>query len=412
MPQEALNPFEIAQRQVDAAAERLGLSDALRQVLRAPRRQTVMAVPTLMDDGSVRVLDGFRVLHSSARGPALGGLRFHPKVSLDELKAQAAAAAWTAAVAGVPLGGGAAGLACDPRRLSRGEMERATRRYAAELAGISAEEILAPGLGNDGQTMAWILDTALALGGRGLVVGRPTALGGPGQRAELASRAALFGIREACQGLRKPMRGTTVAVQGFDAVGSALARQLHDEGARVVAVGDGRGGLYAARGLDPRQVAEHEREAGSVAGFKGAERITNEELLEAKCDVLILAALDGQVTVRNAGRVRARILVEQAPGAVTPGADRTLHDRGAVLIPDLLCGVGGAVASHLEWTWDRQGQGWDEEAANRQIERATVRAFREAQEQARRHKGDLRLGALLLGVWRVAEATRLRGLFP
>jgi glutamate dehydrogenase (NAD(P)+) len=260
--------------------------------------------------------------------------------------------------------------------------------------------------------MAWMMDTGTALGGRPAVVGRPAVLGGPGPRADMVARAALFGIREACQGLRKPIRGTTVAVQGFGAVGMALARQLHDEGARVVAVADSKGGLHGSRGLDPRLVAEHERQAGSVVGFKGGERVTNEELLESKCDVLILAALEAQVSLRNAGRVRARIVAEVAPGAVTPGADRVLHDRGALLVPDLLCGVGSAVASHLEAAWNRKGQAWDEEAASRHIERATVRAFREAQEQGRRHKGDLRLGALVLGVWRVAEATRLRGLFP
>jgi glutamate dehydrogenase (NAD(P)+) len=412
MAQESLNPFEIAQRLVDGAAERLTVPDGLKQVLRSSRSQTVAAVPVLLDDGSVRVLEGYRVVHSTARGPALGGLRFHAKITPDELKAQAAVTSWTAAVAGVPLGGAAGGLACDPRRLSRGELERATRRYAAEVAALSGDDILSPDLGTDAQTMAWLHDTWAALGARRFAVGRPVVLGGPGPRAELAARAALFGIREACQGLRKPMRGTTVAVQGFGSVGGALARQLHDEGARLIAVGDSRGGLQAGRGLDPRLVAEHDRQAGSVVGFKGAERVTNEELLESKCDVLILAALEGQVTMRNAGRLRARVVAEVAPGGVTPGADRVLHERGVLLVPDLLCGVGAAVASYLEWGWARQGMSWDEEAATRHIERATVRAFREAQEQGRRHKGDLRLGALLLGVWRVAEATRLRGLFP
>ena len=417
MNQESLNPFEIAQRQFDIAAERLRLDDGMRQVLRSPKRQLIVSVPTLMDDGSIRVFEGYRVQHNIARGPAKGGIRYHPKVTLDEVKALALWMTWKCAAVNIPYGGAKGGVTCDPKKMSRAELERMTRRYASEISIIIGpdRDIPAPDVYTDSQTMAWIMDTySMTLGhsALGVVTGKPVELGGSVGRNEATARGALFCIREACQVLRKPIRGTTVAVQGFGNAGAIVARLLHDDGARVVAVSDSRGGLYSSRGLDPRQVMDFKGQTGSVVGFKGAERITNEELLEIKCDVLVPAALENQITLKNASRVRARILAEAANGPTTPGADRVLHDRGVFVIPDILCNAGGVTVSYFEWAQDMQGFFWEELEVAKQLERFMTKAFREVHETARRNKLDMRTAAYLLAVARVAGATRTRGLFP
>jgi glutamate dehydrogenase (NAD(P)+) len=416
MPQESLNPFDVALRQFDAAAELLGLPDAIRGVLRSPKRQLLVSVPTLMDDGSVHVFDGFRVQHNIARGPSVGGTRYHQKLNLDEVKALAAWSTWTSAAVNIPFGGAAGGVACDARKLSRGERERMTRRFAAELSILLGpdRDILAPDLYTDAQTMAWIADThSLGRGhsALGAVAGKPAELGG-GSRREAVARGALFCIHEACSLLRKPVRGATVVVQGFGSAGAGVARLLHDDGAKVVAVSDSRGGIYAGRGLDLGPLREHKERTGSVVGFKGAERVTSEELIQVKCDVLVPAALESQITQRNASRVRARILAEVASGPTTPGADRILRDRGVFLIPDILCSAGGVTASCLERARDLQGFCGEEAEVARHLERVMRRAFHEVHETAKRHKTDMRTAAHALAVGRVAEATRTRGLFP
>lgn len=417
MAQESLNPFEIAQRQFDTAAERLGLEEGMREVLRTPKRQLIVSVPTLMDDGAVRVFDGFRVQHNVARGPAKGGVRFHPKVNLDSIKALASLMTWKCATMNLPYGGSMGGVACDPKKLSRGELERMTRRYASEIAVLIGpdHDIPGPDVATDAQIMAWIMDTYAMSRGRsvpGVVTGKPVELGGSFGRHEAAARGALLCIREACLAIRKPLRGATVAIQGYGNAGAALARLLHGDGARVVAVSDSRGGAYSSRGLDPAQVQEHKRHAGSLVGFRGAERITNEELLETKCDVLVPAALEGQITLRNASRVRCRVLAEVANGPVTPGADRVLQDHGVFVVPDILCGGGGVTVSYFEWAQNQQGLSWDEAEVARQTEKFVKRAFQEVHEMAKRQRVDLRTGAYLLAVARVADAVRVRGLFP
>ncbi len=416
MPQESLNPFDVALRQFDAAAELLGLADGLRGVLRSPKRQLLVSVPTLMDDGSVHVFDGYRVQHNVARGPSLGGTRYHPRLSLDEVKALAAWSTWTAATVNIPFGGAAGGVACDARKLSRGERERMTRRFAAELSILLGpdRDIPAPDLYTDSQTMAWIADTySLGRGhsALGAVAGKPAELWG-GSRREAVARGALFCIHEACSLLRKPVRGATVVVQGCGSVGTGVARLLHQDGAKVVAVSDSRGGVYAGRGLDLGPLLEHKERTGSVVGFKGAERVTGEELIQVKCDVLVPAALESQITQRNASRVRARILAEVASGPTTPGADRILRDRGVFLIPDILCSAGGVIASYLERARDLQGFCGEEAEGARHLERVMRRAFHEVGETAKRHKTDMRTAAHALAVGRVAETTRTRGLFP
>ncbi len=417
MVQENLNPFDIIQRQLDAAAEKLGLDNGMRQVLRTPKRQLTVSVPTLMDDGSVRVFEGYRVHHNVARGPAQGGIRYHPKVTLDEVKALAALMTWKCATVNIPCGGAMGGVLCDTKKMSRSEIERMTRRYASEISLIMGpdRDIPAPDMYTDAQTMSWLMDTysmTLDRSAPGVVTGKPLELGGSAGRNEAIARGALFCIREACQVVRRPLRGATVAVQGFGNAGGGAARLLHQDGARIVAVSDSRGGIYASRGLDLARVVEHKEQTGSVVGFKGAERITNEELLEAKCDVLVPAALESQITLKNASRVRARIVAEAANGPTTPGADRLLADKGVFVIPDILCNAGGVTVSYFEWTQNLQGFLWDEAEVNQRLERFMKRAFQAVHEAAKRQRGDLRAGAYVLAVARVAQAIRMRGLFP
>jgi glutamate dehydrogenase (NAD(P)+) len=417
MAQETLNPYETALLQFDLAAEKIGLDDGMREVLRNPKRQLIVSVPTLMDDGSIKVFPGYRVQHNIARGPAKGGIRFHPKVTLDEVKALASWMTWKCATVNIPYGGAKGGVTCDPKKMSRGELERMTRRYASEISLLIGpdRDIPAPDVYTDSQTMAWIMDTySMTIGhsALGVVTGKPVELGGSVGRHEATARGALFCVREACQALKRPLRGASVAVQGYGNAGAIAARLLHADGAKLVAATDSRGGVYSSRGLDPLRLAEHKKETGSLVGFKGAERITNEELLETKCDILVPAALENQITQKNANRVRARIVAEAANGPTTTLADRILHDRGVFLIPDILCNAGGVTVSYFEWSQNLQGFFWDEAEVNRQLEKFMVRGFREVHELSKQRKVDLRTAAYMLAIGRVAQATRVRGLFP
>jgi glutamate dehydrogenase (NAD(P)+) len=417
MAQESLNPFEISQRQFDTAAEKIGLDDGMREVLRNPKRQLIVSIPTLMDDGSVKVFEGFRVQHNIARGPAKGGIRYHPKVTLDEVKALASWMTWKCATVNIPYGGGKGGVTCDPKRMSRGELERMTRRYASEISIIIGpdRDIPAPDVYTDSQTMAWIMDTysmTMGYSSLGVVTGKPMSMGGSAGRNEATARGTLFCIREACQVIRRPLRGATVAVQGYGNAGAIASRLLRDDGARVVAVSDSKGGSYSSRGLDLAAVDDHKAKTGSLVGLKGAERITNDELLEVKCDILVPAALENQITLKNASRIRARIVGEAANGPTTPGADRVLKDHGVFVIPDILCNAGGVTVSYFEWAQNLQGFFWDEAQVNKELERFMKRAFHEVHQVSKAHKVDMRTAAYVLAVGRVAEATRVRGLFP
>ncbi len=417
MVRESLNPFEISQQQFDLAAEKLGLEEGMRAVLRYPKRQLIVSVPTLMDDGSLRVFTGYRVQHNIARGPAKGGIRYHPNVTLDEVKALAAWMTWKCATVNIPYGGGKGGVTCNPKSMSRSELERMTRRYASEISIIIGpdRDIPAPDVYTDEQTMSWIMDTysmTMGYSALGVVTGKPVSLGGSRGRNEATARGALCCIREACALIKLRLKGATVAVQGYGNAGAIAARLLHDDGAKVVAVTDSQGGIYASRGLDPRKVEDHKRRAGSVVSFPGADRITNPELVEVRCDVLVPAALENQITLRNASRVRARIVAEAANGPTTPGADRILHDRGVFVIPDILCNAGGVTVSYFEWAQDIQGFFWDELAVNRELEKFMKRAFQEVHATSLEHKVDMRTAAYILAVSRVADATRVRGLFP
>jgi len=410
------NPFEVAQRQFDIAAEMLKLEDGIRLKLRVPRRALIVSVPFEMDDGSWRVVQGYRVQHDVSRGPAKGGIRFHPQVTLDEVKALAAWMTWKCAVVNLPYGGAKGGIEVDPKGLSLHELERMTRRYTNEIAIIIGPEkdIPAPDVYTDAQVMAWIMDTFTMRQGfasPGVVTGKPISLGGSLGRREATARGCTVAIEEACKHLGKQLEGMTVAIQGYGNAGSIAHDLLHARGAKVVAVSDSRGGIQSSRGLDPKVVQAHKKEAGTVVGLPGTDRIGNSELLELKVDILIPAALENQITEENAPRIKPRIIAEAANGPTTPDADPILHENGVFLIPDILANAGGVTVSYFEWVQDLANYFWTEEEVNQKLETIMRRSFRDVSALAEKHHTHNRTAAYMLGVGRVAEATRLRGLY-
>jgi glutamate dehydrogenase (NAD(P)+) len=414
---ETLNPFAIAQQQFDTAAEYLKLESWLRDVLRRPKRQLIVSIPTKMDDGSIKVFEGYRVQHSVARGPAKGGIRYHPSVTLDEVKALASWMTWKCATVNIPFGGGKGGVICDPKNMSQHELEGMTRRYASEISVIIGPErdIPAPDVYTNAQTMAWIMDTySMTVGSTqlGVVTGKPLPIGGSQGRNEATARGCQFVIREACREKRIPLKGARVAVQGFGNAGSIAARLLSEDGALVIAASDSAGGIYNPKGLDIKAVQAHKDTTGSLRGFREAEPISNEKLLELECDVLVPAALENQITMENAARVRAKIVAEAANGPTTPGADQILHKNGVFQIPDILANAGGVTVSYFEWVQSLQAFFWEETQVNHHLEKVMTRAFDEVLAIARKFDVDMRTAAYILAVGRVAEATRIRGIYP
>jgi glutamate dehydrogenase/leucine dehydrogenase len=410
------NPFEIAQHNFDLAAAALKLEDGIRLKLRVPRRCLTVSVPFEMDDGTWRVVIGHRVQHDVSRGPAKGGIRFHPQVTLDEVKALAAWMTWKCAVVNLPYGGAKGGIEVDPKVLSLHELERMTRRYTNEIAIIIGPEkdIPAPDVYTDAQVMAWIMDTFTMRQGfasPGVVTGKPISLGGSLGRREATARGCTVTIEEACRHLNLKLQGMTVAIQGFGNAGSIASELLHQRGAKVVAVSDSRGGIYSSRGLDPSAVEAHKKETGSVAGMPGADRVTNRELLELKVDILIPAALENQITEENAPQIRPKILAEAANGPTTPEADPILHENGVFLIPDILANAGGVTVSYFEWVQDLANYFWSEDEVNQKLETVMKRSFADVVSIAQKHRAPMRTAAYMLGIGRVAEATRLRGLY-
>jgi glutamate dehydrogenase (NAD(P)+) len=415
--QENLNPFDIAKEQFNIAADLLGLSESMREVLINPKRQLIVSVPVKMDSSLIKVFEGYRVQHNIARGPAKGGIRYHPDVTLDEVRALASWMTWKCATVGIPYGGGKGGVCVDPHALSQGELERLTRRFAVEISPIIGPniDIPAPDVYTNEQTMAWIMDTISMVSGGAtpaIVTGKPVSLGGSAGRGEATARGCLFTIREACKVLKIKLKGARVAVQGFGNAGSIAARLLHEDGARVIAVSDTRGGIYNPKGIDPAAALRHKDKKGSVAGFKGSKPITNEELLELDCEILVPAALENQITLYNADRIKARIVAEAANGPVTPGADRILFANGVFDIPDILANAGGVTVSYFEWVQDQYGFFWTDKEVNKYLEKIMVKAFKEVHTQAKKYKTHMRTGAYCLAIERVADATRVRGIFP
>ncbi len=412
-----INPWEVAQRQFDLAADRLSLDPGLRRVLREPRRELTVHFPVHMDDGSVQVFTGYRVQHNLGRGPAKGGLRYHQDVSLDEVKALAMWMTWKCAVVGIPYGGGKGGVIVDPKKLSQKELEGLTRRFATEISIIIGPEkdIPAPDVNTNAQTMAWIMDTySMHVGYTvpGVITGKPIALGGSEGRNEATARGAVFCIVEAAAHMGLDLSKSTVAVQGFGNAGSIAARLIRNEGSTVVAVSDSTGGIHNPKGLDIDRVIAWKKEHGTVQGFPGADDVTNAEVLEVECDILIPAALENQITSRNADRIKARLVAEAANGPTTPEADEILYDRGVFLIPDILCNAGGVTVSYFEWVQDLNRDHWSETTVNAKLKEIMVQAFHETLTIARKEEVNMRTGAYLLAVQRVADATAMRGLYP
>jgi len=414
---EVLNPFEIAAAQFDTAAEHLKLEPWLRAVLKAPKRQLIVSIPTKMDDGSIHVFEGYRVQHSMARGPAKGGIRYHPNVTLDEVKALASWMTWKCAVVNIPYGGGKGGVVCDPKKMSIRELENMTRRYAFEISIIIGPErdIPAPDVYTNAQTMAWIMDTYSMTAGEtvlGVVTGKPLPVGGSQGRNEATARGCQYVIREACKERSISLKGAKVAVQGFGNAGSIAARLLSEDGAFIIAVSDSGGGLYNSKGLNMSQVLAHKAKTGALKGFAEADRISNEKLLELECDVLVPAALENQITQENASRIRAQIVAEAANGPTTPGADTILHKNGIFLIPDILANAGGVTVSYFEWVQSLQSFFWEETQVNQHLEKIMTRSFQEVLAIAKKYNVHMRTAAYILAVGRVAEATRIRGIYP
>jgi len=411
------DPWTMALRQFVQVAQRLGLKRGIQQYLMVPERELTVNFPVKMDDGSVRVFTGYRVHHSLVRGPAKGGIRYHPAVSLHEVRALAMWMTWKCALMNLPYGGAKGGVVVDPHTLSRDELERLTRRYAAEIAVFMHPhgDIPAPDVGTNAQVMASIMDTYSMHRGHSIpavVTGKPVVIGGSVGRAEATGRGVMLVAREAARLFGLPWEGATVAVQGFGNVGSVAARLLQEAGCRVVAVSDVRGGIYADRGLDIAAVQQHAAATGSVVGFPGAAAVSNAELLELPVTILVPAALEGQITAANASRIRARMIVEGANGPTTPEADAVLARNGVVVVPDILANAGGVVVSYFEWVQDLQAFFWDEAEINRRLERLMVQALHQVAATARATGLDLRQAALQRAVQRVAEALTVRGIYP
>ncbi|HEX2058793.1 MAG TPA: Glu/Leu/Phe/Val dehydrogenase [Actinomycetota bacterium] len=409
--------WETALAQLDEAAELMGLAPGVHTTLRSPKRALIVSVPFRMDDGSTRVYQGYRVHHNVTRGPAKGGIRYHPDVGLGEVKALAMWMTWKCAIAGIPFGGAKGGVAVDPRTLSRGELERMTRRYASEILPFIGPErdIPAPDMNTNEEIMSWIMDTYSQNKGfsvPGVVTGKPVAIGGSKGRGGATSRGVMFTIFSTLRALGIAPEEVTVAIQGYGKVGGFAAQLLHDAGCRVVAVSDVDGGLYRERGLDPEAINRHKQEAGTVAGFPGADAITNDELLEIDCDVLVPAAIEGVITVKNADRVRAKIVCEAANGPVTFEGDKILNDRGIFVIPDILANSGGVTVSYFEWVQDIQAYFWSEEDVNDRLRQIMEKSFDEVHGLAQAKGLTMRQAAHWIGVGRVAEAHLTRGLFP
>ena len=411
------NPFELAQGQLRRVGETFAVDPNLIRILSQCKKSVEVSVPVRMDDGAVQAFQGYRVVHNMTRGPAKGGIRYHPAVTQDEVKALAMWMTWKCALMGLPFGGAKGGVICDPKLLSLGEKERLTRRYTSEIINEIGPEkdIPAPDVGTDAQVMAWIFDTYSMNVGHsvlGVVTGKPLAVGGSIGRDGATARGSLYCIRTALQKQGSRLHDTRVAIQGFGNVGSNLAGLLSEEGVRVIAVSDSRGGIHNPYGLDVPAVIAYKAEHSVLEGFPGADAITNEELIEIDCDVLTPCALEQVITADNAARVQAKMVCEGANGPTTPAADEILEDRGILVLPDVLANAGGVVVSYFEWVQGLQEYFWKEYEVYAKLNDIVVRAFEETWSTRERYATSMRMAAYGIAVQRVAEATTIRGLYP
>jgi glutamate dehydrogenase (NAD(P)+) len=413
-----MSALDSALHQLAEAVKQLGLDDGLHELLATPRRSMQVAVPLRRDDGTMQVLAGYRVQHNLSRGPAKGGIRFHPATDMNEVRALAMWMTWKCALIGIPYGGAKGGVAVDPRLLSRNELERVTRRYASEIMPIIGPEkdIPAPDVGTDEQTMAWMMDTYSAHKGytvTGVVTGKPVSVGGSEGRGGATSRGVMYSTFFALREAGVDHRGVTVAVQGFGKVGGLAAQYLHDAGCTVVAVSDVKGAVYNPKGLNPAALIKHLKTgADSVVGYPGTDTITNEQLLELDVDVLVPAALEGVINEENAHRIKAKFVVEGANGPTTPDADAILEDRNVVVVPDILANSGGVAVSYFEWVQDLQAYFWSEDEVNDRLKVLMESAYDGVSALAAERGVSLRTAAQMIGVGRVADAHRTRGLYP
>jgi len=411
------NVWKMAQAQLDDVAELIGLDASVHAYLRVPKRVLTVSVPCEMDDRTLRVFEGYRVQHNMSRGPAKGGIRFHPDVSLDEVKALAMWMTWKCSLVNIPFGGAKGGVICDPKAMSMRELENMTRRYTSEISIIIGPEkdIPAPDVYTTPQIMAWIMDTYSMQKGYsipGVVTGKPIAIGGSLGRDKATARGCLVVANEAMAEIGRSVDGATASIQGFGNAGMHAAELFAEAGYKIVAVSDSRGGAANAKGLDVAKLIAFKQETGSVSGFSGGDKISNKEVLECECDVLVPAALEKVITAENAPRIRAKVVAEAANGPTMPEADDILFDRGIMVLPDILANAGGVTVSYFEWVQDLQEDFWDEEKVNERLKRKMTKAFRETLEQSKKHKVHMRRAAYVVAVGRVAEATKLRGVYP
>lgn len=410
------NPFEAMMSRFDVAAKLLSLDAGLYKVLRNPEKQIIVSLPIMMDSGETEVFTGYRVLYNTSRGPAKGGIRFDLGVTLDEVRALAAWMTWKCAVVNIPFGGSKGGVVCDPLTMSMGELERLTRRYTSSIIEILGpdSDVPAPDVNTNERVMAWIMDT-YSMHKRhtvtAVVTGKPLEMGGSAGRREATGRGCMLVTREALKHLGMPMKGARVVVQGFGNVGSIAAELLQEQGATVVAVSDVSGGLYNRNGLDVKDVIAWREGHRYVAGYPKAEAVANENFLTLPCDVLLPAALENQITARNAGDIQAKVIIEGANGPTAAGADEILEHKGVFVVPDILANAGGVTVSYFEWVQDRDGYFWAESEVNTRLEEIMVRSFHHVLDVAKRHQVNLRIGAYMLAIDRVAAVHRLRGMY-
>ena len=418
MKGERINPFEMAKRQIDTAAEYLDLDPGLLDKLKNTKRELIVHFPVKMDDGTVKMFTGYRVQHDVARGPAKGGIRYHPDVDLDEVRALAMWMTWKSAVVNIPFGGAKGGVQCNPKEMSLHEIEHLTRRFTWEISIMLGPEqdIPAPDVYTNPQVMAWIMDTYSILKGYsipGVVTGKPIELGGSLGRFEATGRGVVITALEAMKYLKRSIEGSTVAIQGCGNVGGVAAEHFHRLGAKVIAMSCSVNGIYNERGLDVRKVMDHKAQSKCfVCEKKEGTEITNQELLELNCDILVPAAIENQITEKNAPRIKAKIISEGANGPTTPEADEILHDKGIFIVPDILANAGGVTVSYFEWVQNLQELIWSEEEVLDRLTRIMQRSFKEVLDISLAKKIPMRTAALVLGIGRVAEATKLRGIYP
>ena len=414
----SINPFEVALKQLDEAAKLIKLDKGLHQVLANPKRVLTVSLPVKMDNGEIRVFTGFRSQHNDARGPYKGGIRYHPQVTIDEVKALSMWMTWKCAVADIPYGGGKGGIICNPKEMSIGELERMTRRYAYAIADIIGPhtDIPAPDVYTGGKEMAWIMDTYSALKGNfvqpEVITGKPIAIGGSLGRNEATGRGLAFTVREAAKKLKLNMKAATVAVQGFGNAGQFASQLVEEQGATVIAASDSRGGIYNKSGMQVVALRRHKDKTGSVVGFPGAKSISNEELLETECTILIPAALENQITGKNAGKVKAKLVAEAANGPTTPEADDILYKNKILNIPDILANGGGVTVSYFEWLQNLRREYWTEAEVNERLDRNITKSFLDTFATSEKYGVNMRKASTVLAVNRVVEAVQLRGLWP